>query len=61
MNIDITESLIRSILKLIIIHKKKTKKITTVTLVWISDSVGSREGAQGAQAPLLFLDQTDEA
>ena len=25
------------------------------------DSGGSREGAQGAQAPLLFLDQTDEA
>ena len=32
-----------------------------MTVVWISDSGGSREGAQGAQAPLLFLDQTDEA
>ena len=52
MNIDITESLIRSILKLIIIHKKKTKKITTVTVVWISDRGGPRGGAQGAQAPL---------
>ena len=30
-------------------------------VVWISDSGGSRGGAQGDQAPLLFLDQTDEA
>ena len=30
-------------------------------VVWITDSGGSRGGAQGAQAPLLFLDQTDEA
>ena len=32
-----------------------------MTVVWISDSGGSRGGAKGAQAPLLFLDQTDEA
>ena len=32
-----------------------------MTVVWISDSGGSRGGAQGAQAPLLFLDQTHEA
>ena len=58
----IPESLSRPILRLISNSwRENIKKITTVTLVWISDSGGSREGAQGAQAHFLCLDQTDEA